>query len=341
VSEKERNRVKENNMSNVRRQKGKIAFVFLVIIAPVIGYLIFNTSRDYERPVPEYTWDEPARVTITLEYVGFEEALKDATDVVVAQYVGSRPFGEKLTEYEFEVLDRVLGDAADRIFIYEANDVSITVSGDRHRIIYRPGEITFIPEIDYLLPLMSLDSVYSNTRENGFRLIDNIVINLDEPSNSTMYNEPLNPHSRRLDFDNSQISRDQIISRVQRLTRRNTPAEDFIRSEDIADIINGSPYVLVVEVGEVLRLSGEGSGGADWRSTDIYYVTLIESLKGDIVVEDELVIVFLADSVFLSERHIVAVRQRPDGSFYHLTSRNSLFSMDQLGEILEIIDNSD
>ncbi|MCL2587768.1 MAG: hypothetical protein FWE31_06095 [Firmicutes bacterium] len=327
-----------NSIVNVRNKKVEIAFC-LIIVAVVVGYLIYNPNEIYERPTLEYQWEEPARVAITTEYATFEEALKEATDVVVAQYVESRPFGESLTEYEFVVTDRVLGNTADRIFIYEANDVSITVSGERHHSRYRPGEITFTAGTDYLLPLLSLDSVYSNTRDNGFRLIDNIIINLDEPSNSTMYNEPLNPHSRRLDFDSERLSRDRIISTVRRLTRRNSPAEDFIRSEDMVDIINGSPYVFIVEIGEARRLSGEGGGGADWRSTDIYYVILVESLKGNVSIDSELMnVMFIAGTVFSGERHIVAVERLEEGSSsFDFTSRNSLFSIDQLDEIMVLI----
>ena len=103
--------VVKNSMINVRRQKIKtikISFILLIVVGSVIGYLIFNNNEEiYERPVPEYTWDEPVRVTMTVEYASFEEALTEATNIVVAQYV-------------------------------ESNDVSITVSGERHYIIYRP-----------------------------------------------------------------------------------------------------------------------------------------------------------------------------------------------------------
>ena len=111
----------------------------------------------------------------------------------------------------------------------------------------------------------------------------------------------------------------------------------FIRSEAIEDIVNGSPYVFVIEINEARGLSS-GTGG--FMSIDLYYVTVVEDLKGEPVMGNEIVVVFFADTVFRGEQHIIAVEQVPNGSFYRFTSRDSLFRMDQLYEIMEILNNN-
>ena len=276
--------------------------------------------------------------TIDFNYRTFDDAISEvSTDVVIAQYIRSRRFGRNLTEFEFSVSDRILGNAADRIFVYASNTDTHIVSGGDVSLGYRPNEITFDRGVDYLLPLSKISNVYANTHDDGFRFIRVIAVDLDNPSNSVMYNEPLASHSEVLDF-NGQLSREEIISWVEGLTQDNPLALDFIRSEDIEDIINESPYVLVIEVGDSESLLRDSNRG-DWVSTDLYNVTVIESLKGDIDVGAELVVIFFANTVLPGEQHIVAVEQIPEGSFYQFTSRNSLFSLDNLDEIVAIIEN--
>jgi hypothetical protein len=216
---------------------------------------------------------------MTYFYESFDDALTGhVTDVVIAQYVGHRPFGEHLTEFEFVVSDRIFGNAADRIFIYEENNIQVTVDGAPTSISYQPGEIAFTSDTDYLLPLWRVSSPYALIHDDGYRFSFGLVVDLDNPSNSTMFNDSLAPHSEYLDFDDD-ISREEIVSFVYERTRNNTLAKEFIRSEEMTDIIEGSPYILLVEINEPRRLSN-AQGTMDWMSTDIYYVTLVQSLKG-------------------------------------------------------------
>ena len=268
----------------------------------------------------------------SFEYLTFEESLAEfATDVVIAQYIDHRPFGQNLTEFEFVVLERVLGDAADRIFVY-AEPINAHVIGSERDVIYRPGDLTFHPGTTYLLALIRVSNPYSLIQENGFVFIRNIVIDLDDPSKSIMYSEYLALHSESLDFDRD-ISRQDIISYVGELTRDNPPAREFIQSEEIEHIINESPYTLIVEINEPLRLSHE-QHTTDWMLTDLYYVTVVQALKGEMEVGYQFVMTFFADTVLPGEQHIISVEQVHGGSFYVFTSRNSLFQMNQLNEVM-------
>lgn len=114
------------------------------------GSLEAATSPDPLTPMPEAIYD----------YLTFEEALLEfATDVVIAQYVGSRPFGKRLTEFEFTVSERVLGNAADTIFVYADTYVNAHVFDVSREVDFMPGELTFNSKTNYMLPLIAIGKI--------------------------------------------------------------------------------------------------------------------------------------------------------------------------------------
>jgi len=84
-------------------------------------------------------------------YLTFEDAARIATDVVVVQYVARRPFGDSLTEFEFIVHERIFGNAADRIFVYANNNISVSVMGTDGLLV--GNERQFTTDAQYLLLL--------------------------------------------------------------------------------------------------------------------------------------------------------------------------------------------
>jgi len=259
---------------------------------------------------------------------------------VIVQHIGSRPFGERSTEHEFIVIERIFGNAADRIFVYTERH-NAEVSGVDRPIYYRPGDVTFEVGTTYILPLWGRTSVYGKTHEDGFALRADTVIDLDDLSNSVMWTESLFLHTDFFDsfthLNNDHV-RDELIAYIKEWTKDNSfDMEEYIKSEETEDIIHGSPYVLVVEVNEPRRLVHEQII-RDWMETDLYYVTVVHALKGDLDVGVILDVTFFADTVYTGEQHIVALAQRRQGGFYDFSSRNSLFSMDQLDDIMWIIE---
>lgn len=201
---------------------------------------------------------------------------------------------------------------------------------------FMPGELTFNSKTNYMLPLIAIGQLHANTHDDGYTFIRNIVIDLDNPSRSVMYSESLTEHSANLDF-NKQVSKQDLVSFVADLTKNNPPGRNFIRSESIEDIIDESPYILIVEINDPLRLSHE-QFNTDWGATDLYNVTVVRSLKGDVDVGYEFVMIFLADTVLPGEQHIIATGPPAEGSsFYRFSSRNSLFRMEQLDEIMSML----
>ena len=277
-----------------------------------------------------------SHVSYSFDDLSFEEAISEyATDAVIAKYVSHRPFGEMKTlmEYEFVVLDRVWGNAADTIFVY----TSVLNIGENLDALNPPDGFT---DSEYLLILEKIGQPITHTHEDGFTFIRSIVIDLDEPSRSTMNGELLTSRSDSgemlansssgLDFSRN-ISRESIVSYVREQIKDNPPSRELIKSEKLEDIINNSPYVLVVEVNELLN-----SPRTDWTALDIYYCTAVKVLNGDINLGFEFLVSFPADTVRPGEQHIIAVQQLEEGSnnWFIFTSRNSLFGMERLEEIM-------
>ena len=270
-------------------------------------------------------------------YRTLEETAERATDVVIARYVTHRPFGLGTTEFEFVVEEKILGSAADRIFVYMQNNPMTSVIGGKPT----ENEISLSTTTRYLLLLERIVSTRAATHEEGFWALGNLVIDLYNPTMSTMYNEPISQHSSGMDFNSSGLSRDMILSYIRDLTRYNTPSRAPLRSDSIEAIIDGSPYVAIVEVGEPWSLARDAGPPYGMVPTDIFHTTVVEVLKGDMEVGDVLRVGFPVDAVAQGEQHIIAIEpvSRAPTYFHMLTTRGdrSLFSLSQLEEILSIL----
>jgi len=264
----------------------------------------------------------------------FYNAMAVSTDIVVAEFVAQRPFGEYRTEFEFIVHDRIFGNTADTIFVYSSN-IPVTIGG------VSSDAVQFATGTRYLLPLIKIMDIYSDVHDDGFVFTTNLILDLDNPSRSTIRHEPLSLHSR-MNFNRRGLTSGRIISYVRTLPRTpfTTRNRVFITSDCLDDIITGSPYVLIVEVNNPSRLAGIAPSG-ERMPDDIYYTTVVEVLKGDMQVGDSLRIIFFADTVFPGETHIVSIAPSIPNStnphFLRFTSRHSLHSPDQLDEIISII----
>ncbi|MCL1904059.1 MAG: hypothetical protein FWF94_06565 [Oscillospiraceae bacterium] len=318
----------------------KKVFISLFLVAT----LSLSVTSCKKADSPDLTANEIQAETFamksaTYEYHTFEEALSEfATDAVIAQYVTHNPFGENqtLVEYEFIVLERVLGNAAERIFVYtesaeERDKTDVSFVGTERHIPYKPGDLEFNTESTYLLILHKIESALSSTHKDGFTFIDDIVIDLNEPSKSLMYSEELAFHSDELDFTDDNLSEKEIIEFVEELTADNTQGKDFIEVDSIEGIIDGSPYVLIAEVGDLYA-----SPRTDWMSTDIYNVTAVQLIKGELPENHEFMLVFPANTAQPGERYIVAIEPIEEGydDWFRLTSPESLFDIESLDEVI-------
>jgi len=267
----------------------------------------------------------PYRLQASFDRFTFEELLArdSVTDVAVVRFVGQRPFGRMSTEFEFVVTEWILGGIdAERIFAYWS-EIDISIFGPVH---FNEGD-------EYLLPLHRETRAYTPRHIDSFDFIVGTVVNLTNPPSSTMYNRPLYDNATGIDFSRP-LPRRTIINYVRSLVQNKEPVVDIIRSDAVEDIVLGSPNILVVQISAVDQL-GDEEWAEDFSFHDIFYVTVVDVLAGDVAVGEVLNIAFHANTVVVGEKHVVAVRQVE--WFFRFTSRNSLFPMEDLPEILAIL----
>lgn len=304
----------------------------------ILEFPVDYDFRDDDRYL-DITWD----MTISYDYATFEEVmLNEVSHMVIAQYVASRPFGEMHTEFEFVVSDWLLGETTERIFVYSMN-AQIHVHGHHRHVSYVPHDLVFEHGVDYLLPIRFLPPVHPTNPvpEDHFVFARQTFINLDDPAASNMYSEPLNEHMQSMSFTRA-TPRATILdfmsdfAEIIEYERRDAWQRIYIDSADIHDIINGSPYIFIVELIELIPTVGITT----WMSVDNFYVNVIEVLKGEPVFWYETRIRFALNTVGVGQQLIVAVQPISEGShfWFDLTStNNSIFGVDQLDEIRAIL----
>jgi len=96
-----------------------------------------------------------------------------------------------------------LGETTESIFIYREGNF---------------GRFNFYYEYEYLIPLIRVESNYSEIEEDEFVFIRGIVINLSDVSNNIMYSESLFEHS--IDFHQN-MTREEILNFVSEFISNN------------------------------------------------------------------------------------------------------------------------
>jgi hypothetical protein len=102
-------------------------------------------------------------------------------------------------------------------------------------------------------------------------------------------------------------------------------------------IIEGSEYVLKIKV------ERKEFEGRENYNQNIYRCIVTESLSGEIAKDEIIDITFFPNTVCDGEEYIVAVNLSIDNrtpKLYHFSSKNSLFSIDQYDEIMQIINKA-
>ena len=274
------------------------------------------------------------------EYISFYEALLWSSDIIIAQFVDSTWIGNYNERLEFVVSERILGNAPDTIFIYIQHF---------HGQVFDFSE-NFEKDTNYLLPLRRPDSLLANFHRDGFWMSNRMFINLDNITQSTRSLESLNNHlelSDQLDLNSRSLGAD-LLSFITETTMNNMSQHvrmqeehEFIHSNDIETIINGSHNILVVEITEKLW-SNEPTC---LFNTDVWRGRIIHPLKGELQADDLVRIVIPTGKVSVGGRYILAIGSVDSDAdsagvrSMSLSSRNSVFPMEyeqQIGEILGI-----
>ena len=319
-----------------------------IFVMSACSQLAGTTSEYYpeEFIVPDWYVERQNNVVppppphISFSFLPLHESLAGfTTDIVIARLVERKMLNDVVMRFEFVVDEVLVGNAEERIFVYIDGWIE-TEGYDDWDAPVRRG---IVPGVDYLLMLSRLSlSPYrhSHIYPNGFGFINDMVIDLTNLVIGDYENTPLAWELPGLDFD-AGVSQAQLIAHIASLADplRYMERYDtvFVESDLLEDIIVGSPDILVVEINEPLWLSSQ-QFNTNWSATDIFFATVVEVLDGasSVAVGSRIEVEFFADTVSTGERHIVAVTRHEYG-WFDFTSRNSLFSTDQIDEILHIL----
>lgn len=313
-----------------------------------------QNKNDYTYPNDIFAHCNCPATSAQIDPLTFEEIFLLSTDVVVAQFVGYRRMGRFTEELEFRVSERILGDAADTIFVYFVHRDVLFYPG-----IAEPNIELFAHQfeegVNYLLPLFRNMSVVTNRHDDAYSFIAGncILINLDNPDQIMVRSENILFHSTELDFSSRGLSGMEVLSYVQQAinddlefhaeqegVNENAHSPIVIRSNDVSEIVNGSPTIVEIEANQLVSTIDNCL-----FSHNIYIVTVTRSLKGSFELGYVFDILVPLNSMSLEGRYIVAIdsnsnRLTSRGYYsYPLTSRNSVFPMEyeqQIGEILGI-----
>jgi len=314
----------------------KMKILLCIIIILLLTFSLSSCLKTYEQNQKDYYQPMGDGILFSSKYFDYFLPLS-TTDVVTAQFINKRFFSTYWYELEFRVIDRIIGDAPDTIFIYEHNEAR------RSEAPFLNYNFDINPTYLLILSTLSRFSAISNFNENGYHFITGIpIINLNFPNRSTMWGRNISEYSIAIDFSDENLSSDEIIETVKHLVNNLTSCfmcETFIRGNDKVEIITNSENVLKIEILELDRIVD-----TDTTNAEEFNVKILDILKGDIDIELIYTLRFFQDTVTTGEKHIVAVnkssitpwREGMNWSLYFI-SRHGIFDFDQLDEIKEII----
>ncbi|MBQ1232912.1 MAG: hypothetical protein IIX86_05210 [Clostridia bacterium] len=264
-----------------------------------------------------------------MEYMSFEDACKLATDVVIATFIGARPYGTSYQEYSFVVKENLLGEASGQIDVY-AMDIDVIVENEAVKS-YNEQQLFLEHNTDYLLVLYHSASVYDEV--DVYQFICNIVIEVSNPSNSKMYNQAITQHSAEFDF--SSMDSNATVTYVKDLVKNNEPSMKRMEKSSLEDIIFASTDVLLISVDKCDKTVIN-----DFRNTGFYSCTVIESLKGSVVTGETVEVLFRNIDVVEGDVIIVALNNYDNATYYRLTTIDSIFDANVKDTILSVLEKS-
>lgn len=294
----------------------KKIFILFLSFVMVVCCVACNNDNVADKVLPQYL----------MVYVTFEQIVKQATDVVKAKCVGSNQAGDDM-EYTFEVIERFSGEDVDefkvRTLDYNASGLASTLT------VYQSDSYKIGKE--YYLFLTRWVSVYYD-HDLYINFLAFVHAPADNVSQATVYNEHISKHSQLGEEFDATTFEEYIKALVESRTDTEInmyEGEKYILSNDMNTIIDGSPYVIEIQVNEFDRINEE---------TEISNCTITKVLKGDMVVGSTERVIFPLGKVEPGKKYIIAATK--NGSLHvNFSSKNSLFDVSQYDAIMECIND--
>jgi len=195
--------------------KGPKLFLLFLIAVPLL-FLVSCQTRI------ESSSFSPINSIGHYHHLSFEEAvLNRATNIVVVNYLGSRMIDNTWLEFEFAVVENILGETTERIMVHVDVTTETHLLGHGSHSHHNQREaLGFQRNVNYLLPLTNINDPYFDfnlwTANDIFVFIRGIAVNLNNPIESVMYGENLNEHIDGVNLL-ARDAYDQIIELVEEL----------------------------------------------------------------------------------------------------------------------------
>ncbi len=247
------------------------------------------------------------------EYMTFDESLSAATDIVAAVYTGEYERHGVYYDSTFTPVEWLKGTDTQGDIRVRTCDMTVDVTDAGIR--YKTKANDYVQGAKYVLVLSKTISVY--LPYDVYLPMNNIMIEYGETP--TMYND-----SFVGDFSESEPESEDtsgVINYIEEFLLSGEDVSrvtgyDFIRSDDIAEVVSGSSVVAEVVPEEL-------TGSSDNNDTERYLCSVRDVLKGTVDGES-INIIFIADSVEPGSEYLVMLEQAGDSGYYILSSKISV-----------------
>jgi hypothetical protein len=291
----------------------KILIVFLSFVM-MACCVACNNGTVADKVLPDYL----------MVYFTFDQIVKQATDVVKAKCVGSNQASDDI-EYTFEVIERFSGEDVDE-FKVKTMDYNASGSGTSFTVYqsdnYKIGK-------EYYLFLTRRVSVYYDY-DLYLNFLAFVHVPADDVSKATIYNEHISKHSQLGEEFDAVTFEEYIKVLIESRTDEEInmyEGEKYILSNDMNAIIDGSPYVIEIQVNEFDRIN---------EKTELSNCTITKVLKGDMEVGSTQRVIFPKGKVEPGKKYIIAATII-ESPYVVFSSKNSLFDVSQYDAIMECI----
>jgi len=261
----------------------------------------------------------------------FEESIDFAHNIVVAECIGQ----PSPSEIQFNVLESINGNLdSNQICLHNDLGAQIRYKESDQPSLYSDDTPTIIQGKQYLLLLEKRLNVYAP--HDYYLLTMDIVIPLSDLPTASMYEK------RKLD-DYSAIRFDENLTKEALL--------EYVRQEVIVDSFPqaeafGTPYThstdledVLLEADCVVRIRIDEQRTERFLSY-LYGATILEQYKGP-AQPTEMEILLHPEDIELGGEYIMALNTISSGDVLRISSRNSIYSTDELPTILSILEAFD
>ena len=247
-------------------------------------------------------------------YMSFEESVSEATNIFEGVFLGESQRNNE-TEYRFRVKKQIKGAV-------DEEEVSVTVPG---YILYTKNGCISYDIYDeytvgetYLLICTKQSSVYSDY--DKYCIYSRTWIPTANIENAKIHNQSF---SKNVGKEFADIN--ELEEYITSLPQKNPADSDsYIKSDDLELIAKESDFLIQAEPTELVdSFYMEGTETYTCRVTEVY--------KGEIT-NDEIQIIFFADTVNIGEKYTVALSGWSSCKLFMLSSKNSLCTTEEQAE---------